>query len=296
MQTIITIPHPVNGNHNGGTLAFGPNDGYLYYSVGDGGGGNDPDGNAQNKDVLLGKILRLDVNGDDFPADATKNYAIPDDNPFAHSAGADEIWAYGLRNPWRMSFDTNGDLYIGDVGQDAREEIDFQPASSQGGENYGWDIREGTLGGTVAGGSVDPVFEYNHGLGEAVTGGDVYRGPGASLQGSYFFADFISGRVWTLEIVNGVAVDATERTNQIVSPDGPVTGIASFNTDAAGNLYAVTLGGDIFRLTPGVLADDQADTLAVATATTRFSAAAATMCSTAIATPTRSTAAPATIS
>ena len=129
--TIITVPHPGQSNHNGGTVAFGP-DGYLYVSIGDGGGGGDPGENAQNINSLLGKILRIDVNSDAFPGDATRNYAIPSDNPFVGQPGADEIWAYGLRNPWRFSFDSvTGDLYIGDVGQSAREEIDFQPAGSR---------------------------------------------------------------------------------------------------------------------------------------------------------------------
>ena len=166
VRTIITIPHPTFANHNGGSLAFGP-DGYLYIATGDGGGGNDPDGNAQNTAVLLGKILRLDVDGDDFPADASRNYAIPADNPFAGAtAGADEIWAYGLRNPWRFSFDSlTGDLYIGDVGQAAREEVDFEAAGGPGGFNYGWDYREGTLQGPSAPPQppiafVEPVFDY----------------------------------------------------------------------------------------------------------------------------------------
>ena len=134
VETTITIPHPTFANHNGGALAFGP-DGYLHVSTGDGGGANDPNGNAQNTNVLLGKILRIDVDGDDFPADPSRNYAIPDDNPFAGSTpGADEIWAYGLRNPWRISFDAlTGDLYIGDVGQSAREEVNFEAAGGRGG-------------------------------------------------------------------------------------------------------------------------------------------------------------------
>ena len=144
--TVITIPHPVNSNHNGGCMAFGP-DGSLYIATGDGGGANDPNGNGQNLNSLLGKILRINVNGDDFPADPTRNYAIPGGNPFAGATpGADEIWDYGLRNPWRISFDSaTGDLYIGDVGQGAREEINFEPAGGNGGFNYGWDFREGRI-------------------------------------------------------------------------------------------------------------------------------------------------------
>jgi Ca2+-binding RTX toxin-like protein len=253
VKTILTVPHPNHGNHNGGTVVFGPKDDYLYVTFGDGGGGNDPDGNGQNKNTLLGKILRLDVDGDDFPGNPGRNYAIPNDNPFVGKAGADEVWAYGLRNPWRIAFDENGDLYIGDVGQGAREEIDFQPASSKGGENYGWDLAEGSLGNPPAG-SVLPVFEYGRDLGTVVTGGEVYRGDGPALFGAYFFTDFGSGRIWTLK--NGAA---TERTSQIKGPE--VTFVSSFGRDGEGNLYAVNLGGDIFLLTMKKHAGDLGDVL-----------------------------------
>jgi Ca2+-binding RTX toxin-like protein len=263
VRTIITIPHPTFSNHNGGSLAFGP-DGYLYIGTGDGGGGNDPDGNAQNTAVLLGKILRLDVDGDDFPTDASRNYAIPADNPFAGAtAGADEIWDYGLRNPWRFSFDSlTGDLLIGDVGQGAREEVDFEAAGSPGGFNYGWDYREGTLPGPSAPPQppiafVEPVFDYNRQVGSSITGGNVYHGPAAGLQGAYFFADFISARVFTLRMVNGVAEDPIERTAQIAGT--VLQQISSFGTDNSGNLYVVSLTGAIYRLDPGVAAGDGAD-------------------------------------
>ncbi len=254
VRTIITVPHPTFENHNGGTITFGPNDGYLYVALGDGGGANDPPGNAQNLDVLLGKILRLDVDGDDFLSTA-RNYAIPDDNPFVGQDGADEIWAYGLRNPWRIAFDQNGDLYIGDVGQNAREEIDFQPAASHGGENYGWDRAEGTLGDPPPG-SVLPVFEYGHDKGVAVTGGYVYRGAGPSFQGDYFFADFGSARLWTMH--HGVV---SERTGQVVSPDAAFKQISSFGTDGHGELYAVSLAGNIFHLVLQPHAADVGDRL-----------------------------------
>jgi glucose/arabinose dehydrogenase len=180
---VLTVPHPVNPNHNGGALAFGPRDGYLYIALGDGGGANDPAGNGQNRDDLLGSVLRADVDRDAFPSDPARNYANPSDNPFVGGPGADEIWAYGLRNPWRISFDTNGDLYIADVGQSAREEVNFLPASSHGGVNYGWDLAEGTLG-TPPPGAIPPIFEYGHDLGQSITGGYVYRGAEAALQGS----------------------------------------------------------------------------------------------------------------
>jgi Ca2+-binding RTX toxin-like protein len=255
VRSIIEIPHPVNTNHNGGTVAFGPKDGYLYVSIGDGGGGNDPDGNGQNKGVLLGKLLRLDVDGDDFPADSGRNYAIPADNPFVGKNGADEIWAYGLRNPWRIAFDKNGDLYIADVGQSAREEINFQPASSSGGENYGWDLAEGSLGDPPPG-SVLPVFEYGRDLGRVVAGGEVYRGPGSTMAGAYFFTDVATGRVWTLE--DG---EATERTSQITGSGAPLSSIVSFGHDGSGRLYAVSIGGAIFRLDFQKHADDAGDVL-----------------------------------
>ena len=265
VQTIITIPHPNFGNHNGGSLAFGP-DGYLYIATGDGGGANDPNNNAQNINVLLGKILRIDVNGDDFPADSSRNYAIPDDNPFAGATpGAAEIWAYGLRNPWRISFDSlTGDLYIGDVGQSAREEVNFEAAGGPGGLNYGWDYREGKLQGPSAPPNppiafTEPVFDYPREIGHSITGGYVYRGPAPGLQGAYFFADFVTGRLMTLRMVNGVAEDAIERTAQVVGAD--LQQISSFGTDNAGNLYVVSLTGAIYRLDPGIAAGDGADTI-----------------------------------
>ena len=260
--TVITVPHPGQTNHNGGTVVFGP-DGYLYVSIGDGGGGGDPGENAQNLNSLLGKILRLDINGDAFPGDATRNYAIPSSNPFVGVAGADEIWAYGLRNPWRISFDSaTGDLYIGDVGQSAREEIDFQPAGI-GGRNYGWDTREGTLSfeGPNSPQFVDPIFEYPRTLGQSVTGGTVYHGPAPGMQGSYLFADFLSNRVWSLRVENGVAVDVIERTSQIVTGGAAMNQIASFGVDGNGALYIISLAGTIYRLAPSAAAGDGNDTI-----------------------------------
>lgn len=260
--TVITVPHPGQTNHNGGTVLFGP-DGYLYVSIGDGGGGGDPGENAQNIDSLLGKILRLDVNSDAFPGDPARNYAIPAGNPFVGVAGADEIWAYGLRNPWRISFDSaTGDLYIADVGQSAREEIDFQPAGA-GGRNYGWDTREGTLffEGPNSPEFVEPIFDYPRTLGQSVTGGYVYRGPAPGLQGAYFFADFLSNRVWSLRVQNGQAIDVIERTGQIVTGGAPLSQIASFGVDGNGALYVISLSGSITRLSPSAAAGDGNDTI-----------------------------------
>jgi hypothetical protein len=273
--TILTVAQPA-ANHNGGWLGFGP-DGYLYVNLGDGGGANDPGNRGQDiTDNLLGKILRLDVDGDDFPADPNRNYAIPPSNPFVGVTGDDEIWAYGLRNPWRASFDrATGDFYIGDVGQDFREEIDVQPAASAGGENYGWRLREGTIatptplppatpvGGPKPPGAIDPIYDYPHGSGDlegiSVTGGYVYRGPVASLRGRYVFADFLTSRIWTLrwDRSDPAGFDGTNYTDFVDFGDDPrfvpdvgsLSLITSFGEDAAGNLYMTTLGGDVFRVT-----------------------------------------------
>lgn len=261
---ILTIAHPVETNHNGGWMGFGK-DGFLYISVGDGGGSGDANGNSQNKNVLLGKMLRIDVDGDDFKSDS-KDYAIPDDNPFADANGADEIWAYGLRNAWRPSFDRlTGDLYIADVGQAKREEINFQPGTSDGGENYGWNIREGKIpfeGGPTAG-LTDPLIDYRHDSsgGESVTGGYVYRGQAAGMQGVYLYADFISDRIWSFRVVDGKAVDAAERTDQFKASGGSIDAIASFGEDGRGNLYIVGIDGEIFKLAPRKGAGDGADAL-----------------------------------
>lgn len=228
-------------NHNGGMVAFGP-DGYLYLSAGDGGGGGDPRGNGQNKDALLGKILRLDV-------DSGSPYAIPSTNPFASGGGKGEVWDYGLRNPWRFSFDRKtGDLWIADVGQDAYEEVNFEPAGGKGGVNYGWNIKEGAhcykpSSGCNEGGLTPPVSEYSHGEGCSVTGGYVYRGakePG--LAGAYFFTDYCGGVIWAL------AKDASGAWKRTPVLDSGLK-ITSFGEDQAGELYAVSQGdGAIYRL------------------------------------------------
>jgi glucose/arabinose dehydrogenase len=238
-------------NHNGGQLAFGP-DGYLYLGLGDGGSGGDPFGNAQNPNVMLGKILRLDV---DAPAAANRAYALPPDNPYgtegtALGDGLPEIWAIGLRNPWRFSFDLRlGDLYIGDVGQSGWEEIDRQPADSTGGENYGWNVMEGrhcSQDGCDQTGYVKPIAEYPTSSGCAVTGGYVYRGTDQpELQGVYVFADYCSGVVFTLQVDEGTI------TPKQVLESGLL--VSSFGEDEEGELYLADLGGGgIYR----VLVDD----------------------------------------
>jgi glucose/arabinose dehydrogenase len=261
-ETVIHIDQPAGRtNHKAGWLDFGP-DGYLYAALGDGGSGGDPDNHAQNRDSLLGKMLRLDVDGDDF-ADAGRNYTIPAGNPFVDAAGADEIWALGLRNPWRPGFDRGlGDLFIADVGQGAWEEVNLGAA----GANYGWRTYEGAFpfsSGTPLGGGTltAPIHSYNHDFsGRSITGGYVYRGPAEGLHGDYFFADFITGQVFTLEFDGGEWV-ATERTGQIFPDAGSVDNPASFGQDGAGNLYLVDIDGDIFRLTPNAPSSDVADVL-----------------------------------
>ncbi|MBX3375173.1 MAG: PQQ-dependent sugar dehydrogenase [Phycisphaeraceae bacterium] len=257
--TIMQIAQPFS-NHNGGWIEFGPNDGYLYIGLGDGGSAGDPGNRAQNKLNGLGKIWRIDIDGDDFPADANRNYAIPADNPFVgDSSGLDEIWAWGLRNPWRSSFDpANGDLYIGDVGQNAREEISWQAGGTPGGINFGWRCKEGSANYNFAGNCasevlVNPIHEYTHSTGTCITGGRVYRGcaiPG--LQGTYFFADYGSNKVWSFRY-NGTSVsEFTDRTAQLQSGGQLITRIASFETDAYGNMYLMrqhsTGGSQVIRM------------------------------------------------
>lgn len=200
-KVLLRIPQPYS-NHNGGQLAFGP-DGYLYIGTGDGGAMGDPLNNGQNKQSLLGKILRIDI-------DKGPLYAVPDDNPFINKPGRDEIWAYGLRNPWRFSFDPlTGDLYIADVGQNKWEEINFQSSNDKGGRNYGWRYMEGFHTYNVDKNTdltklTMPVAEYGHEDGCSVTGGYVYRGKKhKSIKGTYFFGDFCSGTIWGLRKKNG---------------------------------------------------------------------------------------------
>jgi glucose/arabinose dehydrogenase len=238
-KVLLQVDQPY-ANHNGGVLAFGP-DGYLYIGLGDGGNAGDPHDNGQSLDTLLGKVLRIDVDNGD-------TYAIPSNNPFAAGGGKPEIWAYGLRNPWRFSFDRlTGDFYIADVGQGAWEEIDFQPANSPGGENYGWNFREGAheyQGAPPAGTAmVDPVFEYSHGDGCSVTGGFVYRGQSlAEFRGVYLFADYCSGKMWGL--VRGA--DGGWQANELFQTGWNIT---SFAQDAKGELYVTEQStGGVYQL------------------------------------------------
>jgi glucose/arabinose dehydrogenase len=244
-QLVLAVEQPF-ANHNGGQVLFGP-DGFLYLGLGDGGSGGDPLGNGQDLTDLLGSILRLDVRG-------TAPYTIPADNPFVGSSTSrPEIWSYGLRNPWRFSFDrATGDLYIGDVGQSAWEEVDVSPAADGAGKglDFGWSIMEGRhcyASSTCAQeGLVLPAQEYSHAGGCSVAGGYVYRGAAIpALQGTYLYADFCGGWVHSFRYDGG---QATEPLNwPTLAPGG---GVTSFGEDAAGELYVASADGGVFRIIP----------------------------------------------
>jgi len=244
-KLVLTVGQPFS-NHNGGCLQFGPNDGYLYIGMGDGGAANDPGNRSQNGNVLLGKMLRIDV-------DSAGAYDIPPDNPFVGVAGIrDEIWAFGVRNPWRFSFDRdNGDMYIGDVGQDAREEVSWQPGTSPGGENYGWRCMEGTACTGLSGCTCNapaltlPIHEYPHPPGVAVTGGYVYRGCAIpELEGTYFFADFV-GDIWSFDWDGSTKTNFTDR-NEL---EPGISLIPSFGEDGLGEMYIVdSADGEIYKI------------------------------------------------
>ena len=252
-QIVLQIPHPVNTNHNGGNLVFGPVDHYLYMGTGDGGGGGDVPNNAQNKNILLGKLLRIDVDGTGaVPCGQSTPmpYAIPPTNPFVGVDGCDEIWAYGVRNPWRFEFDREtADMIMADVGQELYEEVDFQPASSAGGENYGWHLMEGLHcynpptncdDGTLT----LPVLEETHANGWcAIVGGFRYRGaaiPG--LTGVYLYGDLCLGEIWAATESAGIWT-----AQRLLDPS---LTISSFGQDEAGELYVVDLGGAVYRIDP----------------------------------------------
>ncbi len=240
-QIIFQLEQPF-ANHNGGHIDFGP-DGYLYISLGDGGSANDPLGAGQNRRLLLGSIIRIDVDG-------AAPYAIPPDNPFVGEDSAlDEIWAYGLRNVWRFSFDrATGDMYLADVGQNLLEEINFQAADSSGGENYGWNVWEGTnrFTGGSAQDHVPPVFEYLHSLGCSVTGGYVYRGSAIpQLEAVYLFGDYCTGRMWAMYRDPDLNWQAEEFANTGMA-------ISSFGEDEIGEIYVVDYSGTIYRIDPAL--------------------------------------------
>jgi glucose/arabinose dehydrogenase len=246
-QIVLTLVQP-DTNHNGGMIVFGP-DNMLYIGFGDGGGSGDPSGNGQNLAVLLGKILRIDV--------STLPYTIPSDNPFASAAQGKEIWSYGLRNPWRYSFDRQThDLYIADVGQDNWEEVDIATHVSGGGNglNYGWNVMEGNhcyppgTASCATAGKTLPRIEYDHSGGAcSITGGYVYRGSAIpSLRGTYFYGDFCAGFVRSLALINGTATQFFDWPT--LRPAG--ANITSFGEDGAGELYIMTSAGALYRIVP----------------------------------------------
>lgn len=255
-RVLLEVQQPED-NHNGGDLQFGP-DGFLYIGLGDGGGGGDQHGaigNGQNLGTLLGKILRIDVDG--AGAGPLEAYAIPSGNA-ALDGALPEIWSYGLRNPWRYSFDPcTGDMYIGDVGQGNIEEVDFEPAGVSG-RNYGWRLMEGDDCFNPNNGCdaarqnlVLPVGQYDHGVGQSITGGYVYRGPAIpNLRGTYLYADFQSARFFALRMANGsVAQQQIEITDNI-NPGTDVEAISSFGQDSAGEVYVVSFEGSVYRIVP----------------------------------------------
>ena len=236
-EILLTIAQPF-ANHNGGMLAFSPRDGHLYIGMGDGGGAGDPQNNAQNPQSLLGKLLRMDTES-------------------SEAAPQPEIWALGLRNPWRFSFDREtSDLWIADVGQDRYEEIDYQPASGGPGINYGWRRMEGMHcydPGCSTAGLTLPVFEYDHSQGCAVAGGFVYRGCALpDLRGTYFYSDYCTAFIRTFRMSSGVAVGAADRTAELAPGGGlSIDNVSSFGEDARGELYIVDYDGEVFKIVPG---------------------------------------------
>lgn len=271
-RTVMSIDQPQT-NHNGGWIGFSPIDDLLYIATGDGGGACDSGsghtsgvGNSQDiTDNLLGKMLRIDPLGTNGPGG---NYGIPASNPFVGVTGDDEIWSYGLRNPWRSSFDRNtGDLYMADVGQGAREEINFQPSTSTGGENYGWRCMEGNGCGSASGCSgssactcgsaslTDPVHFYARSLGRSISGGYAYRGREVpAIRGDYIFADYAINNIWRMTVQGGVMTDLENITSDLSPSVGGFTlnQVASFGEDANGELYVVDRGstssGQIFKV------------------------------------------------
>ncbi len=246
-QVLIVIPQPFS-NHNGGQIAFGP-DAMLYLGMGDGGGGGDPLEAGQDDTTLLAKMLRLDVD-----VDVPPYHAVPGDNP---NAGAGLplglIWAKGVRNPWRFSFDRlTGDMFIGDVGQNVVEEVSYQPGTSSGGENYGWNDMEGSAcfdpsSGCLTAGRELPIEEFTHSEGCSITGGHMYRGCALpDLAGTYFYSDFCAGFVRTFEVVAGVAINQADRSAEV----GTSGSVSTFGEDARGELYIANLGGQVYRVVP----------------------------------------------
>jgi len=256
-----TIAQPFT-NHSGGHLTFGP-DGFLYIGMGDGGSANDPQHRAQNGSTLLGKMLRVDVN---VPDGDPIGYAIPSSNPFTGGGARPEIWSFGWRNPWRFNFDAfsggTGALIAADVGQGQWEEIDFEPAG-RGGRNYGWRNREGAHDNVTSlppafTPLVEPIHEYDHSVGQSITGGYVYRGTslGSTYRGRYFFGDFVASRVWSLALVidatgEARATDVREHTAEL-GGSAELSGVSSFGVDADGELYVVSYNRGVISRIVGI--------------------------------------------
>jgi glucose/arabinose dehydrogenase len=248
-------------NHKAGWIGFKPGDANnLFIAAGDGGSSNDPLNSGQTRNTMLGKILRININGDAFPADPNKNYAIPSNNPFVGVAGTNpEIFALGVRNPWRNSFDqANGNLWIGDVGQGAREEIDFIAANSLGGQNFGWRIREGDIAtpgisDPPVAGLTNPLLVYDRNIGQSVTGGYVVRDTRSELFGKYVFGDFVNGRIWAID-ADGSAktiAQALELTSVLdAGQGGNIGNVSSFGQGASGELFIVDYGGKVVQVVP----------------------------------------------
>jgi glucose/arabinose dehydrogenase len=269
-KTILTVTQPQGRtNHKAGWIAFRPGEpDNLYIATGDGGSHDDPENRSQNLTDNLGKMLRVNVRADDFPSDAGRNYGIPADNPFVGVgvAGNDEIWAYGLRNPYRDSFDRlTGDLYIADVGQDTREELDFERADFAGGANYGWRAQEGTISNPGVpdarpGNAVDPILDYERSVGTTVIGGYVDRsGLLGDLEGAYLFGDYGSDQIWAIRyegsfISIAQAMNVSDLFNPVVNPATGrrmITGLSSFGEDGFGRLYLVDIAsGTIYAMVP----------------------------------------------
>lgn len=255
-DAILTVPQPSATNHKGGTVFF-DNSGRLLISLGD--GGNTPE-TSQDNNSLRGKILRIDPSTDAFPGDATRDYSIPAGNPFATTGGLPEIYASGLRNPFRMSVDRgSGDIFIGDVGQSTIEEVDRIGANTTTLTNFGWDRREGSQaynGGADSASFTLPVTEYGRSVGTTVTGGVVYRGPIEDLQAQYIFGDFGSNTLWSVPITNltiGSVLPSTSltvRTTAFAPDAGTIGSVVAFGTDIEGNVYIIDIGGEVFVLEP----------------------------------------------
>mgnify|MGYP000557237090 CR=1 FL=1 len=247
-EKLLTVPQDFR-NHNGGWIGFGP-DGYLYIGLGDGGSGNDPRQRAQDKTQLLGKLLRIDVS-------VEQGYVIPEDNPFiSDPESRDEIYAYGLRNPWRCSWDfQTSTLYLADVGQNHWEEINAVTSEQLRGADFGWRTREGThatpkksVGGEKPKAAIDPIYEYDHGVGKSITGGYVYRGKIKSIYGHYFYADWVKPKIWSIAY-DGKNITAEHHwTNYFAQRGRPITHISSFGMDPQGEMYIISHKGDIYAI------------------------------------------------